>query len=156
MTPFMDLTINLIPNIISAIDRDNPKIFALSACCKIWSCKMFHERFRMASQVKYLHNCSPAHGGGNGGGPDHHRVCFVINRNNNTVVNCEMSSISAKAAIILGLSTSPTRTDSLPQGGGSRQLDNAESVARNKQKCKAKKQFDIVQVIERTKGLHGL
>jgi hypothetical protein len=25
MTPFMDLTINLIPNIISAIDRDNPK-----------------------------------------------------------------------------------------------------------------------------------
>ena len=110
----------------------------------------------MASQVKYLHNQSPAHGGGNGGGPNHHLVHFAINRNNNTIVNCEMSSISAKAAIILGLSTSPTRTDSLPQGDGSRQRDNAESVARNKQKCKAKKQFDIVQVIERTKGLHGL
>ena len=101
-------------------------------------------------------NRSPAHGGGNGGGPDHHRVRFAIDRNNNTVVNCEMSSISAKAAIILGLSTSPTRTDSLPQGDSSRQQDNAESVARNKRKRKARKQFDIAQVIERTKGLHGL
>ena len=101
-------------------------------------------------------NRSPAHGGGNRGGPDHHRVRFDIDRNNNTVVNCEMSSISAKAAIILGLSTSPTRTDSLPQGDGSRQRDNTESVARNKRKRKARKQFDIAQVIERAKGLHGL
>jgi len=43
-------------------------------------------------------NRSPAHGGGNGGGPDHHRVRFAVDRNNDTVVNCEMSSISAKAA----------------------------------------------------------
>jgi len=54
MTPFMDLNINLIPNIISAIDRDVSETVALSACCKIWSCKMFRERIGMASQVKYL------------------------------------------------------------------------------------------------------
>ena len=54
MTPFMDLNINLIPNIISAIDRDVSETVALSACYKIWSCKMFRERIGTASQVKYL------------------------------------------------------------------------------------------------------
>ena len=54
MTPFMDLDINLIPNVLSIMDRDDYGNVALSACYKIWSCKMFRERINMTSQVNNL------------------------------------------------------------------------------------------------------
>ncbi|KAL3782680.1 hypothetical protein ACHAW5_001361 [Stephanodiscus triporus] len=113
-------------------------------------------------------NHSSAYGGGNGGGPDHHRVHFDIDRTSNTIVNCEMSSISTRASNILGLSTSPTCTTTLvsrhePRNEGFRSLkfgdisdDEGNNVARNKRKLKARKQFDIAQVLERAKRLCGL
>lgn len=50
MSPFMDVSINLLPNVLS-------KYLGLSASYKLWSCKMFRERISMismASQVDHL------------------------------------------------------------------------------------------------------
>jgi len=50
MSPFMDVSINLLPNVLS-------KYLRLSASYKLWSCKMFRERISMismASQVDHL------------------------------------------------------------------------------------------------------
>lgn len=47
MSPFMDVSINLLPNVLS-------KYLGLSASYKLWSCKIFRERISMASQVNHL------------------------------------------------------------------------------------------------------
>jgi hypothetical protein len=54
MAPFMEVNINLIPIVLSIVNRDVSKDVALSACYKIWSCKMFRERIYMTSQVTSL------------------------------------------------------------------------------------------------------
>jgi hypothetical protein len=50
MSPFMDVSINLLPIVLSDVSY----LGGLSASFKLWSCKMFRERISMASQVKHL------------------------------------------------------------------------------------------------------
>lgn len=57
MSPFMDVSINLLPIVLSELrgwDRCDQECIALNACYKLWSCKMFRERISMASQVDHL------------------------------------------------------------------------------------------------------
>ena len=59
MSPFMDVSINLLPIVLSELgwDRYDQECIALNACYKLWSCKMFRERISMismASQVDHL------------------------------------------------------------------------------------------------------
>jgi hypothetical protein len=56
MSPFMDVSINLLPILLSKLgwDKYDNECIALNACYKLWSCKMFRERISMASQVKHL------------------------------------------------------------------------------------------------------
>lgn len=55
MSPFMELDIKLVPQILArmyrAIKRDG---IALNSFYKIWSCSMFRERIKMASQISDL------------------------------------------------------------------------------------------------------
>lgn len=52
MSPFMDVSINLLPIVLSELGSN--KCIALNACYKLLSCKMFRERISMASQVNHL------------------------------------------------------------------------------------------------------
>jgi hypothetical protein len=56
MSPFMDVSINLLPIVLSKLgwDKYDSECIALNPCYKLWSCKMFRERISMASQVKHL------------------------------------------------------------------------------------------------------
>ena len=103
-------------------------------------------------------NQSTAHNGGNVGGSDNYRV-------RSDMANFDMSFISTKASIILGLSSSSTSITSLgrQQDPDDSQSSNVETgqhvadndVAHNKRRRTAK-QFDIVHVLERARGLSGI
>ena len=51
MLPFMDVSINLLPNVLS-----KSYLGGLGASYKIWSCKMFRERISMISMATQVND----------------------------------------------------------------------------------------------------